>query len=240
MSEKAPPKVITTPASQYAGNEGSGEAHFVAGNEKSSTSSWAIPGVALFQPSDQSSGDTHPAAAFATPKSYPVANVATPKAIADGIESGQGESKPLSEKAPPKVLSTPMSHDVDNESSGDAHPVACVTSIEPKFKECVEEIIQIPQTDNSTLSQGDSLHSGIKESSSSTCATPGVLSFPPSGQSSGDTHPVAALATSNTYPIANLATSETNAGGIKTIQKTASICLKKMRRKSSRRRRHNM
>ena len=40
---------------------------------------------------------------------YPAANLATPKAIADGIESGQGESKPLSEKDAPKVMTTPAS-----------------------------------------------------------------------------------------------------------------------------------
>ena len=108
---------------------------------------------------------SYPAAAFATPKTYPVANLATPKGIADGIESGQGESKPLSEKAPPKVMTTPTSRNVENESSGDAHPVASETSIEPKLKECVEEIIQITQANNGALPQGDSPHSGIEESS---------------------------------------------------------------------------
>ena len=50
--------------------------------------------------------DTHDAAVvMGTPNqdpsggdTYPVANLATPKAIVDGDERGQGESKPLSEK----------------------------------------------------------------------------------------------------------------------------------------------
>ena len=72
----------------------------------------------------QSSGDTHLAAALATPNTYPIANLATSKATADGIESGPGESKPLSEKDAPEVVTTPTSQYVENESSGDAHPVA--------------------------------------------------------------------------------------------------------------------
>ena len=158
LSEKAPPKVMTSPASQYVGNDGSGDAHLVAGNKESSSSSWAIPGVALFSPSDQSSGDTHPAAAFATPNTYPVANLATPKATADGVASGPGESKPFSEKDAPDVMATPTSQYVENESSGDAHPVASETSIEPQLEECIEEIIEIAQADNGALLEGDSPH----------------------------------------------------------------------------------
>ena len=43
-----------------------------------------------------SNGDTHP-----------VANLAAPKAIADGIESGPEVSKPPSEKDAPEVTTTP-------------------------------------------------------------------------------------------------------------------------------------
>ena len=45
----------------------------------------------------------------------------------------------------------PTSQYVENESSGDAHPVAGETSIKPKLEECIEEIIEIPQADNGLL-----------------------------------------------------------------------------------------
>ena len=97
---------------------------------------------------DPSSGDT-----------YPVANLATPKAITDGIESGEGESKPSSEKASPKVMTSPTSQFVENASSGDAHPIASEISIKPKVEACIEEIIDIAQADNGALLQGDSPNS---------------------------------------------------------------------------------
>ena len=97
--------------------------------------------------SDQSSGDTQPGA-----------NVATPKATANVVESGPGESEPLSEKDAPKVMTTPASQYVGDESSGDAHPVAGETSIEPKLEECIEEIVEIAQADNGALLEGDSPH----------------------------------------------------------------------------------
>ena len=58
-------------------------------------------------------------------------------------------------KDAPEVVTTPTSQYVENESSGDAHPVAGETSIEPKLEECIEEIIEIAQADNGALLEGD-------------------------------------------------------------------------------------
>jgi hypothetical protein len=137
-------------------------------NKERSSSSWAIP------------GDTHS-----------VANFATPKATADVIESGQGESNPLSEKDAPKFMTTPASQYVGDESSGDAHPVASETSIDPKVEECIQEIVEIAQADNAcasdthdavvvmgALNQEQTVHDVNKERYVG-------------NESSGDAHPVA-------------------------------------------------
>ena len=80
------------------------------------------PGIAgYFSRSNESSGNTHP-----------VANFATPKATADAIENGQGNSKDLSEKEVPKIITTSASQYVGNESSGNTQPVATCATPEAK------------------------------------------------------------------------------------------------------------
>ena len=142
--------------------------------------------------SDQSSGDTHLVAAFATPNTHPVANVATPKATADGIESGPGESKSLSEKDAPEVMTTLASQDVENESSGDAHPVASETSIGPNPGLRFQQEVEIAQAHSGALSSNQS--SGDTHPVAN-APTPKVVTTPTSQyvetESSGDTHPVA-------------------------------------------------
>ena len=64
----------------------------------------------------------------------------------------------MSEKDAPGVMTTPASQDVENESSGDAHPVASETSIKSKLEKCIEEIVEIAQADNGALLDGDSAH----------------------------------------------------------------------------------
>ena len=168
--------------------------------EKSSPS-WAIPGIAFFPPSNQSSGDAHPIPSETSIEpnleeciqeiveiaqadndglsgnqssgdTHPVANRPTPKVTADVIESGQGESKQLSQKDALKVMTTPASQYVGNERSGDAHSVASETSIEPKSGQSIQINLQMAQTDVILLAKyRNNALSG--------------------NQSSGDTHPAA-------------------------------------------------
>ena len=115
------------------------------------------------------------------------------------------------DEASPKVVTVPTWQDVGNESSGDVHLVASETSIEPKRSSAALPLIRIASADSVGLLDTDDVVV--------------VMSTLNQESSSGDTYPVANLATAQGI-IDGIGSGEGDSNAARPIASEMSIKLK--------------